>query len=95
MASPDGIDSPLCRRLWDELAEADETIGGCPRGHPLAMFFWTDELLSRRVAGRLAAGVEVYGVWDQIGAANVSSQDEMLCAAGARIGIENLPGKGK
>jgi hypothetical protein len=32
-------------------------------------------------------------VWDQLGAANVSSQDEMLCAAGARIGIENLPGK--
>ena len=41
----------------------------------------------------LDPGVEVYGVWDQLGAANVSSQDEMLCAAGARIGIENLPGK--
>ena len=57
------------------------------------MFLWTDELLSRRVADRMQAGVEVYGVWDQLGAANRSSQDEMLCAAGARIGIENLPGK--
>ena len=57
------------------------------------MFFWTNELLSKRVAERIEAGVEVYGVWDQLGAANVSSQDEILCAAGARIGIENLPGK--
>jgi phosphatidylserine/phosphatidylglycerophosphate/cardiolipin synthase-like enzyme len=57
------------------------------------MFFWMDELLSWRVADRMQAGVEVYGVWDQLGAANVSSQDEILCAAGARIGIENLPGK--
>ena len=32
-------------------------------------------------------------MWDPLGAANVSSQDEMLCAAGARIGIESLPGK--
>ena len=45
------------------------------------------------MAERIQAGVEVYGVWDQLGAANAYSQDEMLCAAGARIGIENLPGK--
>jgi phosphatidylserine/phosphatidylglycerophosphate/cardiolipin synthase-like enzyme len=57
------------------------------------MFFWTEELLAKRVAERLEAGVEVYGVWDQLGAANAYSQDEVLCAAGARIGIENLPGK--
>jgi hypothetical protein len=57
------------------------------------MFFWTDELLSRRVAKRIEAGVEVYGMWDQLEAANVASQDEMLCAAGARTGIENLPGR--
>jgi phosphatidylserine/phosphatidylglycerophosphate/cardiolipin synthase-like enzyme len=57
------------------------------------MFYWTDELLSKRVAERIAAGVEVYGVWDSLGAANPYSQDEMPCAAGAWIGIENLPGK--
>ncbi|MBN1250279.1 MAG: lamin tail domain-containing protein [Anaerolineae bacterium] len=72
--------------VWLELAKAEETIH-------FAMFFWTDELLSRRVMERLRAGVEVYGVWDQLGASNVASQDELLCAAGARIGIENLPGK--
>jgi len=42
--------------VWDELADADETTH--------LMFFWTDELLSRRVADRMQAGVEVYGVWD-------------------------------
>ena len=46
-------------RTW----EAEQTIH-------FAMFFWTDELLSRRVAERIAAGVEVYGVWDPLGAAN-------------------------
>jgi len=74
--------------VWLDLAKAEQTIH-------FSMFFWTDELLSRRMAERVAAGVEVWGVWDQLGAANVSSQDEVLCAAGARIGIENLPGKGK
>jgi phosphatidylserine/phosphatidylglycerophosphate/cardiolipin synthase-like enzyme len=72
--------------VWLELAKAEETIH-------FAMFYWTDALLSERVVERLAAGVQVYGVWDQLGAANASSQDEMLCAAGARIGIEDLPGK--
>jgi hypothetical protein len=57
-----------------------------------AMFFWTDELLSKRVVDRMQAGVEVYGVWAQLGTANVSSQDGMLCAAGARSGIESLQG---
>jgi phosphatidylserine/phosphatidylglycerophosphate/cardiolipin synthase-like enzyme len=72
--------------VWNELANADQTIH-------FAMFFWTDELLSKRVVERLGNGVQVYGVWDQLGAANASSQDKMLCTAGARIGIENLAGK--
>ena len=72
--------------VWSEPADAVETIH-------FAMFFWTDELLSKRVAERVAAGVEAYGVWDPLGATNGSSQDKYLCAVGAWIGIENLPGK--
>jgi hypothetical protein len=68
------------------LAKAESTIH-------FAMFFWTDEMLSDRVIERLEAGVHVDGGWDQLGAANVSSKDEALCAAGARTGIESLPGK--
>jgi phosphatidylserine/phosphatidylglycerophosphate/cardiolipin synthase-like enzyme len=57
------------------------------------MFFWTDDVLTERTIERLQEGVEVYGVWDRLGAANVSSADEALCAAGAHIGIEEFAGK--
>jgi len=70
----------------DELAAADRTIH-------FAMFYWTDDLLAGRVIERLGAGVQVYGVWDQLGAANEYSADEALCDAGARIKIENFAGK--
>lgn len=72
--------------VWNELQEADESLH-------FAMFFWTDSLLSEIVAMQIPAGLEVIGVWDLLGAASVSSQDEMLCAAGARIGIEPFAGK--
>ncbi len=72
--------------VWDELTGIDQTIH-------FAMFFWTDDLLTGRVVDRLGAGAEAQGVWDQLGAANVSSADESLCTAGARIKIENFAGK--
>ena len=72
--------------VWDELAQADETIH-------FAMFFWTDALLTNRVIERLADGVAVSGMFDQLVEANGSSGDEAMCAAGARIGIESSAGK--
>jgi len=72
--------------VWDELAGADETIH-------FAMFYWTDDLLTDRAVERLEAGVEVYGLWDQLGAAHESSADEALCDAGARIKLEDFAGK--
>jgi len=72
--------------VWDELADADATVH-------FAMFFWTDDLLTRRTIERLNAGVEVWGVWDQLGAANTYSADGELCAAGAHIGVEDWSGK--
>ena len=72
--------------VWDELAQADETIH-------FAMFFWTDALLTNRVIERLEDGVAVSGMFDQLGEANGSSGDEAMCAAGARIGIESSAGK--
>ncbi|MCB8980604.1 MAG: lamin tail domain-containing protein [Ardenticatenaceae bacterium] len=72
--------------VWDELAQADETIH-------FAMFFWTDALLTNRVIERLEAGVSVQGMFDQLGEANGSSGDEAMCAAGAQIGIESSAGK--
>ncbi len=72
--------------VWDELAQADETIH-------FAMFFWTDPLLTDRVIEKLGDGVDIYGMFDQLGEANGSSGDEAMCAAGAQIGIENFTGK--
>ncbi len=72
--------------VWDELAHADETIH-------FGMFFWTDPVLTQRTTQRLAASVQVFGVWDQLGAGNVSSADVPLCLAGAQIKVENFAGK--
>jgi phosphatidylserine/phosphatidylglycerophosphate/cardiolipin synthase-like enzyme len=72
--------------VWEELATADETIH-------FAMFFWTDDLLTDRVVERLGAGVQVYGVWDELGAASPFSADDALAAAGAQIKIEDFAGK--
>jgi phosphatidylserine/phosphatidylglycerophosphate/cardiolipin synthase-like enzyme len=72
--------------VWDALAEAQESVH-------FAMFYWTDDILAQRTVERLADGVEVLGVWDQLGAANNYSDDEALCAAGARIKIEDFEGK--
>jgi phosphatidylserine/phosphatidylglycerophosphate/cardiolipin synthase-like enzyme len=70
----------------DELADADETVH-------FAMFFFTDDVLSQRLMDRLEAGVEVFGVWDRLGAANAFSADEELCDAGAQVKIEDFAGK--
>jgi hypothetical protein len=72
--------------VWDELAHADATIH-------FAMFFWTDDVLTERVKERIGAGVDVYGVWDELGAASPTSADGELAAAGAQIRIEDFPGK--
>jgi phosphatidylserine/phosphatidylglycerophosphate/cardiolipin synthase-like enzyme len=72
--------------VWNELAGADQTVH-------FAMFFWTDDLLTDRVIERIGAGVQVYGVWDELGAASPASADGALCAAGAHIRIEDFAGK--
>lgn len=72
--------------VWDELASADETVH-------FGMFFWTDDVLAERAVERIRDGVEVYGVWDRLGASNVSSVDGWLCAAGAQIKLEDFMGK--
>jgi phosphatidylserine/phosphatidylglycerophosphate/cardiolipin synthase-like enzyme len=72
--------------VWDELASVDQSMH-------FAMFFWTDEMLSDRTIERIDSGAEVYGVWDQLGAANSYSMDEALTEAGAQINIEDFAGK--
>jgi PKD repeat protein len=41
----------------------------------------------------ITEGVDVWGTWDQLGAGNVSSQDDALCQAGVSIRVEDWGGK--
>ncbi|MCB0014157.1 MAG: hypothetical protein KDE34_19730, partial [Anaerolineales bacterium] len=70
----------------DRLLNAQQSIH-------FAMFFWTDDVLTQATIEQIGYGVEVWGLFDQLGAGNASSADEPLCAAGARIGIESSAGK--
>jgi len=72
--------------VWEELGALEETLH-------FAMFFWTDDLLTERVVERLNAGVEVYGVWDALGAGSPYSAHKKLSDAGAEIRVEDFAGK--
>jgi phosphatidylserine/phosphatidylglycerophosphate/cardiolipin synthase-like enzyme len=72
--------------IWDELAQMNETLH-------FAMFFWTDDLLTERVVERMNDGVDVYGVWDYLGASSPYSADETLSSAGGNIRVEDFAGK--
>ena len=58
-----------------------------------SIFFFTDDSLRDAIIARMHAGVQVYAVWDSLGAGNQYSDDEALCDAGAFIKAETFPGK--
>lgn len=58
-----------------------------------SIFFLTDDDLRNALAAAKARGVDVRGLWDQLGASNAYSDDEALCASGVPIKIENFGGK--
>ena len=78
----DGVQQQVAQAL----ASAEQSI-------QFAHFFWTDATLGQLVIDKFQSGVEVWGSWDQLGAANVSSQDDALCAAGVPVRIEDWGGK--
>ena len=55
-------------------------------------FSFTSEGLAEELAGRLAAGVAVRGVFERRGAGSPSSRDEWLAARGAEILLDGNPG---
>ena len=72
-------------QLLSAVATADNTIH-------FGIFFYTDDDLRDAMIERLQAGVTIQGVWDALGAGNLYSEDETLCAAGADIKIDDLGG---
>lgn len=59
-----------------------------------AQFFWTSAALGELAVSKyVTEGIDVWGTWDQLGAGNVSSQDDVLCAAGVPVRVEDFGGK--
>lgn len=78
----DGVQQQVAQAL----ASAEQSI-------QFAHFFWTDATLGQLVIDKFQSGVEVWGSWDQLGAANQYSQDDALCAAGVPVRVEDWGGK--
>jgi len=75
------------QQVLDAVESVDDTF-------QFAHFFWILESLSQVTASRfITEGVDIWGTWDALGAGNVSSQDDPLCAAGIPIRIEDFGGK--
>lgn len=73
--------------ILEALDSADSTF-------QFAQFFWTSAPLGQLAVSKFVTeGVDVWGTWDQLGAGNVSSQDNVLCAAGVPVRVEDFGGK--
>ena len=82
-APTDGV----IEQISDAVAAADTSF-------QFAQFFWTDAVLGQLAVSKfVTAGVDVWGTWDQLGAGSVSSQDNILCAAGVPVRVEDFGGK--
>lgn len=78
-------DDPLTA-IIDEVNAATTSVN-------FAIFFFTDDGLRDALIAAKQRGVTVQGLWDALGAANSFSEDEILCAAGIPVKIENTSGK--
>jgi phosphatidylserine/phosphatidylglycerophosphate/cardiolipin synthase-like enzyme len=58
-----------------------------------AIFSFTDDALRDALLAAHGRGVRVRGIFDELGAGNASSEDEVLCAAGVPVRLEQTFGK--
>jgi hypothetical protein len=79
----DGVET----RVSEAISEAQDSLH-------FAIFYWTSDPLGTLVVTKVVThGLDVWGVWDAVGAANEHSEDERLCAAGVPLKVENFGGK--
>ena len=76
----------------EAMAEVVAEVNAAEESVYFSIFSFTRDDLREALIGRAAAGVEVVGVWDLLGASNRFSEDEALCAAGIPIKIEDFRG---
>ena len=58
-----------------------------------AIFFFTDDRLANALIAAYGRGVQVRGLFDELGAGSAGRERETLCEAGVAVAIENTPGK--
>lgn len=75
------------------MTEVINEVNAASESIQFGIFFFTDDALRETMLAKLQSGVSVSGVWDALGAGNLYSEDEVLCAAGADIKIEDFGGK--
>lgn len=80
--------SPQDHALDQVIAEVNEAQTSID----FAIFFFTDDGLRDALLAAVSRGVAVRGIFDEVGAANASSDDKALCAGGAQVRIENTGG---
>jgi phosphatidylserine/phosphatidylglycerophosphate/cardiolipin synthase-like enzyme len=79
----DGVEA----RVADVISAAQDSLH-------FAMFYWTSDPLGTLVYTKVVTGgLDVWGVWDAVGAANQYSEDELLCSAGVPLKVETFGGK--
>lgn len=71
-----------------------ELIDSAEESFSFGIFFWTSDTVGDLVLERYQSDeIDVWGVWDALGARNQYSVDDQLCAAGIPLRVENGGGK--
>jgi hypothetical protein len=75
------------------MAEVINEVNSASESIAFSIFFLTEDDLRDALIAKSQDGVTISGVWDLLGASNLYSDDEALCAAGIPIKIEDFGGK--
>lgn len=70
-----------------------DTINNASNSIKFLIFYWNRTQITDAVLGRKSAGVFVEGVFDAVGSAYGTSQDNTLCNNGVSVEIEDFGGK--
>ena len=77
----------------DAIDEVIAEVNAAQTSIEFAIFFFTDDNLKDALIAAKNRGVQIRGLWDNLGMASPFSEDEALCAANIPIKIEDTVGK--
>jgi len=77
----------------DVIGSMIEQVNQATTSIDFSIFFFTDDDLANALIAARERGVQVRGLWDQLGAGNSFSRDDLLCQAGVLVKREDTLGK--